>query len=201
MINSFQFPVAVSTLVAHYAGENNVNDSSGNGRNGTAGGSMAYTTGQTGNCFNITSNASAFLTPILNIGGNYSIEFYARRPVNDGNVYHHLISRAYDSATQFGALYWVDSGIVYWWNGAAIVSTNSAGGLSLNTWYKIKITYSLSGDKKTRLYVDDVLTATEGGTHTETATNSIIGIGRANPLESFSFDGRMDEIKFYNAIV
>lgn len=184
LLASYKTPtLSIPNLVAHYAGENNLNDSSGNGNTATSS-SPSYTTGYVGNCFNIGSDSNAIVTPNLSLGSEWTIEVLINTSVNSSRI-----------IWSFGddvGLY-VNSSRQFFYFGPIFLGTS--GLQADNLWSKIKTTYD---GEKIRIYFDDVLVATESGTHSETR-NGAISFGWISGQNHFA--GKLDEIKVYNAVV
>lgn len=192
------------SLVAHYKGENNTNDELG-AHNGSGGGTTHYTaSGHSGSAFSFdgSTRTDYIAVPPLGIGLEWSVECWIY-PTDVSTGYRHIISR-YWSNPIFGAWYLRGGGYLdYWINGASAVATSS-GSIVVNTWTKIKLTRS--SDNKHRIYINDILAATQAGTSTGYALNDDIGIGNNYRGDGFGdsdnlFKGYIDEVKFYNAVV
>ena len=182
--------------VGFWRGENNANDQLG-AYNATVGANTAFTTGHLGQAFLLDgTNASKITVPTINAGGTYSIELWVYR-TSTVTTARHLVSNAYTSASNYGALY-VDSNhaVVYYRNGVSTVVT-AANVIPVNTWVKVLLTYDGS---KSRIWINDLPLVSEVSTHTETWNNACC-FGQAVSNESAAWVGRLDEIVLYNTVV
>lgn len=183
--------------VAWFRGENNAFDEGGN-YDATAGSQSAYAAGYdgSGNAFSFNGNVnSKILVPSVNIGSAYSIEFWVYETT--GGATYVVLGNDWTSATKFGALYGGDGNFRYYQNSVQRVSTGSAVTLSTSRWYKVRVTYDGS---KTRIYVNDLLAATESGTHSETFNNQLgLGVAVTPDAGDTHLTGRLDEVILYNS--
>lgn len=181
-------------LIAHYAGENNTNDSSGHGLTATPGAGTGYATGYSGDGFNFTGNTNqAVLTPVIILDNQYSVDFYMK-PTNAGSGFMHTVSNAW-SSSNYGALYYTSPNRLRYYQGGSERVASADNVITPGSWNRITVTYDGS---KTRLYVNGTLVGTESGTHSEVFQNSTrIGYG----TESNAFHGVIDEVKLYNNLI
>lgn len=130
-------------------------------------------------------------------------------PATGSNGSNRSVLYALYNATNFGGLIRESAGtFTAWSNGAQVFS--GAGSSPQNTWTTVKLTYNGS-DQKHRLYINGVLAATQSGTTSSAAarwpqaasgTTSFPRFGESHgfyPLNAWL--GRMDDVKFYNAVV
>jgi hypothetical protein len=189
-----------SGAVAQYKGENNVLDVGGT-YNATAGAGTGYTTGKDGQGFNFTNNSNQrVLIPTINIGSAYSITAWIFMTSAASASDYTIIGNIFSSAANFGELYVFGAGstpfsIRYFSNSANRAQSSAA--LPLNAWHKITLTYDGS---KIRIYINDILYATESATHSETYNNQA-GIGYPASGSSTAFNGIIDEVTLYNSAI
>jgi hypothetical protein len=185
-------------LIAWYAGENNGNDSTGNGFGLTLGASPSYATGQSGNGFNFTgaTNQVPTMAP-MSLDPSYSIDFYVKPAVNPGGSFYHTVSNTYTASGNYGALYYAGTNRLEYWTGGTLKVASTNNSVPSGSFTRVTIQYDAS-ISKTKLYIGGVLNATESGTHSELFSCSpAIGYGG----ESSVFNGVIDEVKMYNKLL
>jgi concanavalin A-like lectin/glucanase superfamily protein/carboxypeptidase family protein len=184
------------------AGDGDARDLSGNGNNGALLNGTNLTVGKVGQAFGFDGTNDEVSTPLINLGANYSIEFwmFPTRTSSGAIALQHLVSNDFLSAANYGALYYQFSSsttgsLAYYQNGMQRVVTPD-GGIPLNVWTHVGLTYDGS---KTRLYVNGSLAATESGTHGETFNNSVkLAFSNNSVEDSAHLRGKLDETSFYN---
>jgi hypothetical protein len=148
-----------TSIYAVYNGDN-VNDSSGNSRNGTNVNNVTFTTGKIGNAFtfNGSSNYVALPNSSFDFTGDFSISTWVKIPANPsgwcgifsnynyelGSNLGYLIQLTTDRKIAFGVHSAVGSSNVY--------STTT---VALNTWYHITVRRD-SVAKRSELYINGV---------------------------------------------
>jgi len=173
-----------------YKGEGNANDAVGN-NNGTLENGATFDVGNTGQAFAFDGINDSVLTPTINLGSAYSIELWIF-PARTNGGYENLVANGWTSAANFGALYNHNGNLEYW-QGSTQRALASAP-LPVNTWTHVAVTYDGAVN---RLYVNGVASGVPSVTHTETFTNPVrFGYSAIN-LDQY-FQGRLDEITFYN---
>ena len=151
----------------------------------------AFAVGNTGQAFGLDGINDSVLTPTINLGSAYSIELWVYP--TSGTAFQNLVANNYTASnpTTFGTLYFNNNHLEYWQNGGqrAVSPTN----IPLNAWTHVALTYNGS---LTRLYVNGVLSVTSAS-HSETFNNPVrFGYSVGNTDQHFQ--GRLDEITFYN---
>lgn len=186
-------------LVAHYAGESNVNDSGPLGYTASAGAGTGYATGQSGNGFSLTGSTNQAVTvPNLLLEPSYSIDFYMK-PAGAASGFQHLVSNLWNGSGAYGALYYDGTNRLEYYQGSSsrVVSANNS--ITPSVFQRVTITYDAS-DSKTRLYINGTIAGTESGTHSEVFNNQA-RIGYAIGASDSAFNGVIDEVKFYNTLI
>lgn len=186
-----------TNAVAWWRAENNADDEGGV-YNGTPGSAPLYTAGHTGNAFNFNNDANNRVSlPTINVGSTYSITLWFK-PGGSGAGNMEILVNDSTSATKFGGIFWDTSNLrlVYGTNsGNIVVSDNGsvpAGGRAI----KITLIYSSS---KCKLYIQDLLVATEASTHSETYNNPATVGNNVAGSSGHPLIGWVDEIILYNA--
>jgi len=172
--------------VSWWQAENNASDLVG-GQHGTLG-TVTFAAGKVGQAFDFAVSSGVAL-PTLTLGTSYSLEAWIFPTAGGG--YRHILSNNYASSSGFGALYFKDDHIEYWWNGFTPI-TSMAGTVPLNTWTHVALTY---GSNLSRLYLNGVLVATSIS-HTEYFENAL-RIGYAAVASDLAFSGKIDEVSLY----
>ena len=208
--------------VAIYQFEDNANDSSGNGNNGTASG-VTYVTGKFDKAASFNTTTSGInIGDIFSLGTTTDFSFsvsqwinFDNLPATSGANYLALLGR--DSS--FGGAYPIIELYLYNTGGGVCTSSlqknfngsfNYSSGynstaaphtFTTDTWYHHVVTYD-SSDKTTTVYVDGakigsyVLNSTAA---TYTFTEELV-IGSYDG-SSNSFDGLIDQVRFYSKIL
>lgn len=185
-----------ANAVAWWRGENN-DDDEGGVYNGTPGSNPLFTTGHDGQAFNFNNDANnRVLLPTINIGSTYSITLWFK-PGGSGAGSMEILVNDSGSTTKFGGVFWDTSNLrlVYSTNSSTIVVSDNgsipAGGRPV----KITLVYSSS---KCKLYIQDLLVATEAGTHSETYNNPAAIGNNVAGSSGHPLIGWVDEIILYN---
>lgn len=203
-----------TNLVAVYKAENNANDSLGI-YNGTAVGGLTYTSGISGNAFNLNgTNAYVQLGDVMDIGTSscsYSAWFNASATTGS----YSLISKTY-AGIGAGRLRCtiVNGKVVFAF--AITVPTNiiieTINTISANTWYNV--VFVLDRSNNLRVYLNGVL---QSVTVTAEPNNMIpyisVNYNNTNPFRlgsataadgvsiSNPFNGKIDEISIWNKVL
>lgn len=199
--NTVTPPEVTGNLIAHYEAENNALDTVGYWH-GTAGAGTAYDTGNTGNAFkfNGAANSAVTLSPIP-LGSSYSIDFYLYTNASGNTGYRDFLGYSWTATSDRLGMLYLNAGKLEYWHGSS-KRLQGVATIATTTWTRVKLTYNGS-DSKSRLYINGVLDVTESGTHTENITLSAASIvlGYAGTSATNAINGRLDDIKLYNAVV
>lgn len=184
-------------LVAHYAFENDVNDSSGNGLNGTIIGDANFVEGVEGMALDLNGQT------YVDCGGVTEFSFIDAMTVSTW-VNIRSVTTAWMTMVAKGENAWrlgvnnTTTGIHYAFTGSSrsYQAANSTTQLLLDEWYHVAATYDTNVGA--RVYINGVLDASNpdlGGIETN-AMPLLIG---DNPEATGRFyDGMLDEVMIYN---
>jgi hypothetical protein len=192
-----------------YSGFGNTwNDSSGNGFNSTLAGSPVFSgIASTANfLFDANTKSGTLNTSLLNNYSSGTIEcsvyitnlassFILARQRNGVNSYNVLSVGSYSGST--GLLVTGTSGIVYYHNKNAQTVLNSSTALSVNTWYRLSITFTTSS---VILYINGIQNATVAGDYSvpnDVTTDPRIGAWIADGT-NYPMNGRLAHFTIYN---
>ena len=163
-----------TSIYGVYNGDN-VNDTSGNARNGTNVNNVTFTTGKVGNAFtfNGSSNYVAFPNSSFDFTGEFSISTWVKipsAPSAAGFIFH---NGNYDVATSYGYGLRVNpnrtiSFYISSTGGASTVTSTTT--LALDTWYHVTVKRD-SVAKRSDLYINGIFEVQE------TNVNITIGYG------------------------
>ena len=202
----------VGGLFAHYAFEDNANDETGS-HNGTATSITYNATGYVGKSAIFNNTTSKIVIPdnaafSFTDGANdlpFTFQFMAKFYAVSSNVL--FVSKAgaggweWDFSSTTANLFKIRL--------ASLGSISNTIGReisytpSLNTWIEFVITYDGSQvNSGLKIYIDKVLQATTGansGTYVRmNNTTQDVLIGKYDPDTTYTMDGEMDEVKFFN---
>lgn len=176
-------------------------DASGNDFNAiNTGGSIQYATGADGTSNGAwymagASNAQARTIHPMGLQSNWSMEF--KIYPETGTATDGLIFQANGTySTTPLHIFHSTANNIYVGIGGSTRVTTSNNSVPLNTYTTVKITYDGS---KFRVYINGTLNATESGTHSQTWSWQTMLTSQAY-FGSY-FKGRLDDIKFFNAVV
>jgi hypothetical protein len=211
-----EIPVAVAPstadLVAYYAMENNVQDSSGNGNDGTVVGAPTYTPGPAGYGTALQFNGTADCVdlgnkPAFNPSGSFSISLWAN-PTNWSTTEwgHVMVSNRGEGSVGWQIRRYSSSTTMCFTTrgtGSATEDVPSRSPMPVNEWVHIACVYN-NADNTKRIYIngaeDAVAATTAGGSIVATTMNTYVAAransGNTGP-ETF-FAGSLDEIRIYN---
>lgn len=199
----------MNNLIAVYKAESNANDTLGT-YNGTAVGGLTYTTGKSGNAFNL-NGTTAYLNmgDVMDIGFNsmtYSFWFNASATTN----YTKPFSKTIAASSQGRIISFFESGkLVFFFQpetsiNAQVATTTT---ISTNTWYHV--TLVLDRSDKLKIYLNGTLdngTASNNNlvpfivSNYNTTHPFRIGAGTAsdNTTADSFFNGKIDEFNVWN---
>lgn len=174
----------LTDLYAVYKAESNANDSLG-AYNGTAVGGLTYTTGKSGNAFNLNgTNAYVTLPDNMMSTQNFSYSAWVRyNNVPTTEAYIFTATNGNGANANFGTSFGILAGqlvLGIFDNNAGTLWRMSSGVLSTNTWYHVTVT-KLAGSAP-KFYIDGVLQGTTLITGTNNATLSYSGGAYTNSL-------------------
>jgi hypothetical protein len=186
-------------LVAHYKFEDNANDSSGNGNNGTANGGVTYTTGVVG------SKAASFdgVDDYINIGSIYDVDtndlgisLWVSFDTNASDNQFLTNGSTSMSDQNYFALTYANGGtskIRFASQGDTWENLYTSSTQSTDTWYYI---YIEKVGSTAKIYIDGVLSSSSSdhGGDIGNVYDWVIGKGHQDQL----FDGLIDDLRIYN---
>jgi len=201
-------PVVPSTagLIAYYTMENNVQDSSGNGNNGTLVGAPTYVQGPVGHGMAMQFNGADACVdlgkkPVFNPTGSLSISVWANITTwgtDWGNV---MVGNRGEDSVGWQLRRHSSNKICFTTRGVGQDDEPSRMDAPLGEWIHIAAVYDNAGNTK-RIYINgsqDALVTTNAGTVAAANHNVCIG-ARANSgnngQEGF-FSGMLDEVRIY----
>jgi len=189
-------------LVAHYGLDNNANDSSGNGNNGTAEGNPDWTQGMVGDAMQINGASARVVAPHIPLDNrSFTVAMWI-------NPVLYAAEQVVFSQTQASA---TDTDLHFRLGGPGAASGNvpqggvrmafygndldTAGGLIQdNNWYHITFCYDFENQERS-IYVDGVLAAQASATpYLGNSGDTIIGAWGTSQW----FQGIIDEVQIYH---
>ena len=197
-------------LVAHYAFENDANDSSGNGHNGTIMGDPQWVAGMNGMALDFDGTEDyidiglgaddyfATLNSGLTVAawvsrestGTYDIVFGAGRdPVG-------TTAGDDNNGWKFG----IDSGDVIKFTTLGILDYTSSVGVPLGEWAHIAATFNEDGTE-VQIYLDGTLADTISGNGPANPATGLYAVGFGGTWELEFFDGMLDDVMIYNRVL
>ncbi len=191
-----------SGLTAWYRGENNANDTTVNGNNGSLENGATFIAGKDGQAFDFDGVDDSVLLPTINLGQDYTIEMWIKPAATQSDSFVHIASNDSGTSGVYGALgLFTDSpgnpasySLKYQQANSERMATSSV--IPPNQWSHIAITHS-SSDGKSRIYINGVLDATSSASFSDTYDNPLRLGHRINGLLSF-YKGQVDEASLYN---
>jgi hypothetical protein len=192
-------------LVAHYEFEDNANDSSGNGNDGTEYGGVSYVDGVIGKAGSFDGDYNNYIRiahkSSLNINGNYSFSYWVNKGEDTGNT-QVLFSKGRDCENSYfsknaGASFSVGYG-QSWCDGKGLIQS-----FAKNEWHLV--TVIINNDVNKLIYFLDGIFKEEITVPTYTTNNSYdLIIGRHDTFNdgtsSFPYpvNGKIDDFRIYN---
>jgi hypothetical protein len=194
-------------LVAYYAMENNVQDGSGNGLNGTgvgnptfvpgpAGRGMAIQFNGTNQCVNLGNKA------VFNPTGSLSVSLWANIGAWSTSWAHVMVSNRGEGSQGWQVRRHSSSSLCFTTRGVGSDDTPSNVVPPLNEWVHIACVYDNVNNTK-RIYVngvEDTVVDTNPGTIGATTHNTYIGAraNAGNTSQESRFTGMIDEVRIFN---
>jgi len=193
-------------LIAEYKLDSNANDAWGAHTAGTISGAASYSSCPQNTCYSFDGADDYIELPDssdlrMSTGGTISAWIY---PKSLGeNNYGRIVDKSTDTSGTNGYILSVGiNNILYFY----FVATGSSelrsidNVISLNQWQLATVTFGTSGRK---LYVNGVDVTSGGGTSIVLPSNiaGVIAIGNRASNTDRSFDGYIDEIRAYNAVI
>jgi hypothetical protein len=195
-------------MVAWYTMEGNVNDGSGNGNNGTAGGEPAYVNGLASmgkalafdginDCVDL-GNKAAF-----NPAGSFSVSLWANIGAWGTAWNHVMVGNRGEDNVGWQVRRHSGTGLCFTTRGVGQDDTASVMTPPLSEWIHITCVYDNAANTKT-IYVngtpDTVVTTSAGATIAATTHNTYIGARAvsANTGPEAFFTGNLDDVRIYN---
>jgi hypothetical protein len=197
-------------LVAYYAMENNVQDGSGNGLNGTAIGSPTYVSGPTGYGMAIQLNGTNQAVDLgkkaeFNPAGSFSISLWANIGAWTTAWEHVMVSNRGEGSIGWQVRRHSSASLCFTTRGVGNDDTASSIVPPLNEWIHIACVYDNVNNTK-RIYingVEDTVVDTNPGTIGATTHNTYIGAraNSGNTAQETRFTGMIDEVRIYNQML
>ena len=197
-------------LVAYYAMENNVQDGSGNGLNGTAIGSPTYVSGPAGYGMAIQLNGTDQAVDLgnkaeFNPSGSFSISLWANIGAWATAWEHVMVSNRGEGSVGWQVRRHSSESLCFTTRGVGNDDTPSSIVPPLNEWVHIACVYDNVNNTK-RIYingVEDTAVDTDPGTIGATTHNSYIGAraNAGNTAQEARFTGMIDEVRIYNQVL
>jgi len=199
-----------SSIYGVYNGDN-VNDTSGNARNGTNVNNVTFTTGKVGNAFTFNgSNCVSLPTNAMNLTGDCTFSFWANLTTNTAtqvvlSTYYIASSIQYGFIITFNTNGGVSFG-AYSGAGTTIFYTYPSGGaISTNTWRHYTITKTNS---QIKWYVNGVADNTFNGTYTMSfhpsnpaAIGALYQYNGTSSAEFMSNGSKLDGLTVWNKVL
>lgn len=196
-------------LVAFYPFTGNAIDSSGNGNNGLVVGAILSTDrlGNTNSCYSFDGNGDYINcgnATSINLTGSISIHAWIF--ANNFNTDHGIISKMITSSTSpFGIITNSPFSVaplnrIRWDIGNNFIFTNP---ISSNQWINVITTYDVNTKVK-NIYLNGVLSASGISSATSIPTNTdnlYIGAHQPTNISTWSWDGKIDEVRIYNRVL
>jgi len=191
-----------SGLIAFYPFNGNANDSSGNGNNGTVTNAILTTDrfGRSNSAYNFDGNGDYINCgnkANLNLTGSMSISVWVY--ANNFTTDHGVISKMNVTTTSpYGLV--TNNNRMRWDIGSDYIFSNT---FSAGQWINIISTY----DTKTlvkNIYVNGVLSSNGISTKTSIPVNTdnlYIGTHQPSKVSTWSWDGKIDEVRIYNKVL
>jgi hypothetical protein len=189
-----------SGLVTWYRAEDNADDALGT-HNAAMNGGATYAVGKVGQAFSFSSaNVGAVLTPEINLGTAYTIEFWVQPTGTNNSNYHTLLyryNRHVDS--NFSGIYYRNRSSTEQkfisFDDLAYSPNNS---VLPDQWYHIAVTHNVvNNSSPRRIYINGIHVASEFGTiFANFRTGLRIGGQVFTP-----FNGKIDEVSLYNRVL
>jgi hypothetical protein len=187
------------SLVGWWKGDNNANDSSGNGNNGTLNGDVTYTAGKIGNAFSFDGNGDYVSTPLvysypqITLGAwiNPTVSANTQWIVGDWEAGGTGSSAALDYDE-------VDSDKIRFsiMVGGTEYSLRSNALLSLDTWYHV---FGVYNGTDMVLYIDGSLDNNTSVSGSLDAASAVMRIGgMCNGCGTNYFAGKIDDVHIYS---
>jgi hypothetical protein len=174
-------------LAAWYRGEGNANDASGNGNNGSWGGTEAYAAGKLGRAFDF--DGTNYLSRDALISGAFSVVAWVRLGAARQNAYVASQTDVMTAGRMFFGL-----------NGAGLLqfvinpTTITVAEPAANTWAHIAATRA--SNTAMALYLNAVSVAT--GAQSNAVPNTSFDVGGTNKIGSRNVVARIDEVMVFN---
>jgi hypothetical protein len=194
-------------LVAHYAFENDANDSSGNGHDGTIEGDPQWVAGRSGQALKFDGTED-----YVNIGLGAG-DYFAT--LNSGFTVAAWISRASEGTYDiiFGAgrnpvgtavgddnngwKFGIDSGDVIKFTTLGILDYTSSVGVPVDEWVHVAATFNEAGTE-VQIYLNGNLEDTISGNGPANPATGLYAVGFGGTWELEFFDGMLDDVMIYN---
>ncbi len=193
-------------LVASYAFENDLKDSSANGYDGTAVGAPTFAPGKTGSALKLNGTTDCVDLgnwPGFNFPGSFSLSVWANIGAWTSNWNHVMVGNRGESGIGWQLRRRDSSRVVFTTRGVGQDDEpRSSKDAPLNEWVHIAAVYDNAANTKT-LYINgvqDAFVATTPGKLAATTHNTYLG-ARANSANTGvegRFTGMLDEVKIYD---
>jgi hypothetical protein len=197
-------------LVAYYAMENNVQDGSGNGLNGTVIGSPTYVSGPSGYGMALQLNGTDQVVDLgnkaeFNPAGSLSVSLWANIGAWGTAWEHVMVGNRGEGSIGWQVRRHSSTSLCFTTRGVGNDDTASKIVPPLNEWIHIACVYDNVNNTK-RIYingVEDTMVDTNPGTIGATTHNTYIGAraNSGNTGQDARFTGMIDEVRIYDRVL
>jgi GH43 family beta-xylosidase len=197
-------PVPGTGPIGWWKLDNNLNDSSGNGRNGTGSGSPTFTTGKFNQAINLNGTSQFVTAPnSVNTTGSFSVSAWVRLTSLTG--YRTIASQDGNTISGFYLQYHQAAGNKFAFamkasdsDSSTLTEALSTSSPATNTWYHV-VGVRNKANNTILLYVNGVLQQTLAYSAAWNATGStIIGAAKFSGNRVDRLQGQIDSVRIYN---
>jgi len=192
-------------LIAEYKMDGNVNDSWKSHTAGTVAIATSYSSCVYGTCYNFVAGSGAYLelpdaTDLrMTTGGTISVWAYPRSTGGGGAK---IVFKGTDIYGLNGYNFRMDdpNRIIFCANAGTCTYTNSKNVIAFNQWNLLTVSFNSSG---TKIYINGVDQTDSGGEVNNLPPNvaGVVRIGNAVSSVTYTFDGYIDEVRFYDTAI
>lgn len=190
-------------LIAEYKLDGDAIDSWGGNAAGTISGATTYASCVQSSCYNFSAgNNYIELADSLKLrlvsGGTISVWIYPRS-AGVSNTRGRIIDKSTDenSTNGYNIRLWDNNTIHSYVNYSADTTTvNNV--ITFNQWHLVTVTFSSSGSK---IYINGIDKTSNSGTVLPPNIGGVTRIGNTAYAAQYVFDGYIDEVRIYNAVI
>lgn len=192
--------ISTTSLGAYYKFENNANDSSGNGLNGTETGSPTYTTGKYGNAISL-NGSSQYVTVTDNTllegsGGNISVFGWVNLTDYASDANPHMAAKWNAAFTQGWRIVPRATDILV---SIGNTSTSRGTGVATGSWVHIGFTYN---NNTLKIYQNGSQIGTDAALGVKTLSNSdAMNIGKRSTATDGYVKGLVDDVSVWQRVL